>query len=94
MAPPRLDRAFVQRWSRAYVDGQTEAGVTTEAWLFTEVGAQARRRGYLTSDGSSSRSGEWEVASSPVRLPEAILPDPVDLVTRRALRPLTSASPS
>ena len=50
MASPRIDRAFVRRWSRAYVDGQTEREAATEAWLFAEVGAQARRRGYLTSD--------------------------------------------
>ena len=82
MAAPRLDRAFVRRWSRAYVDGQTEQESTTEAWLFGEVGAQARRRGYLTKEELLA-VGEWKSPRARSRL-RSNPPDLVELVTRRA----------
>jgi hypothetical protein len=82
MASPKLDRTFVRRWSRAYVDGQTEQESTTEAWLFAEVGAQARRRGYLTSDELFA-VGEWKSPRARSRL-RSNPPDLVELVTRRA----------
>jgi hypothetical protein len=55
--------------SRAYVDGQTEYEAATEAWLFVEVGEEARRRGYLTKEELLAVR-DVEVALGTVEAPE------------------------
>jgi hypothetical protein len=82
MRSPRLDRAFVVRWSRAYIEGQSEQEAATEGRLFAEIGAQARRRGYLTSD-ALLEIGEWKSHRARSKL-RGNPPDLVETVTRQA----------
>jgi hypothetical protein len=79
----RVDRAFIRRWSRAYVESQRPDEALREAALFGEVGPAVRARGHFTIDEFLA-VGEWKSvrARSKLRSNPAEL---VEAVTRQAL---------
>lgn len=67
MARLRISREFVQKWSAAYLEGQTPAESEQERRLFEEIGPEVRRRGFFTKDELLA-VGEWKSSRARGRL--------------------------
>jgi hypothetical protein len=79
----QVDRAFIRRWSRAYLESQRPDEAAREAELFGEIGPAARARGSFTRDEFLA-VGEWKS----VRARSKLRSNPAELVgsvTRQAL---------